>query len=48
MSFGKKELCAICGSLIHSDKGIRIKIKGKEIFICSEECKDKWEKIWKK
>ncbi len=48
MSFAKKELCAICGALIPAGQGIEIKFKKQSIVVCSEECKEKWEMIWKK
>ena len=48
MSFAKKELCAICGALIPAGQGIEIKLKKQKVVVCSEECKEKWEMIWKK
>lgn len=48
MSFAKRELCAVCGALIHQDKAIKVKLKKKAAVVCSDSCKDKWEEIWKK
>ena len=48
MSFQKKQLCAVCGALIPESSGIKIGFKKQSIIVCSEECKKKWEMIWKK
>ena len=48
MSFDKKVLCAVCGTLVDQDKAIKVKLRKKEGFVCSESCRSQWEKIWKK